>query len=573
MSASGETPIQELRRQLAQGMALAAATSFFVSLLMLALPLFTMQVYDRVMSSRSLETLGMLAIITCGALALYGLLDYLRARVFIVLGDVLSRKLNVPTLQAAIGDTLAGGKRNAAQALRDLGELRSFLGGGAITVPLELLWCPVFLVVLFLMHPVYGAVALGGAALLTVAGLLTDQVTRRQLEEANDAQGRAFADVAGTIRHAEVIEAMGMLPAVAGRWQAAQKRMSALTRRGSTAARAMASASRSLRLMLQVATIATGMTLILETEASPGSIMAAGILVARMLAPFENLIDGWRQWVGAIAALKRVQAVLEEGAARRDTTPLPRPAGKLVVDRLTYVPPGSDRPVLRAVSFTLGAGEVVGIVGPSGAGKSTLARMIVGLWPPTAGGCYLDGHSTFAWERESFGRHVGYLPQSVALLDASVRENIARLRQGDTEAVVRAARMAGVHELVGRLPYGYDTLVGDGAYSLSGGQKQRIALARALYGMPALLVLDEPNANLDGAGEQALVQAVREAKAAGTSVVLIAHRPSIMEVADKLLVLKDGMVEQFGPRPEVLRAVSPQKAATVTRLARPGSNS
>jgi len=569
-----DTPLGRLFRQMTHGMVFAGALSFFISILMLVVPLFTMQVYDRVMSSRSIDTLAMLALVSAGGLILFGVLDFLRAHAFVVLGDIMARRLNVPTLQAAISDSLSGGRRNAAQAMRDLADLRNFLAGSAVTVPMDLLWTPVFLTVLFVLHPMYGAVALGAAVLLVMAGILTDQITRRTLTAANEASGTAFGEVAGTLRHAEVIEAMGMLPAVADRWQVSQNRMSGLMNRGATAARAMGSASRSLRLILQIAILSTGAVLILRNEASPGSMIAASILMGRLLMPFEGLIDGWRQWIFAMAAMKRVRALLDGAAARRDTTPLPRPAGRLTVDRLSYVPVGSDRPVLRGIGFDLEPGEVLGIVGPSGAGKSTLARMIMGLWQPTMGGVYLDGHSTFAWERESFGRWVGYVPQSVAILDGTVRDNIARMRTGDADAVVKAARLAGVHEMIGRLPYGYDTLVGDGAYSLSGGQKQRIALARALYGDPSLLVLDEPNANLDAVGEQALIQAIGAAKAGGATVVLIAHRPSIMQIADKLLVLKDGAVEQFGPRTDVIRTLMPPgTSATVTRLPRTGDAS
>lgn len=563
-----DTPLGRLFRQMLRGMLFAVGLSFFVSVLMLIVPLFTMQVYDRVMSSRSIDTLTMLAIVSAGGLILFGMLDFLRAQVFVVLGDILARRLNVPTLQAAVAESLQGGQATATQAMRDLADLRNFMGGNAMSAVLDLIWTPLFLAVLFLLHPLYGFVALGAAVLLVCAGLLTDLVTRRSVTAANDASSAAFAEVAGTLRHAEVIEAMGMMPAVAGRWQSGQNRMSVLMQRGATASRAMGSASRSLRLILQIAVLSTGAVLILRMEVSPGSMIAASILTGRLLSPFEGLIEGWRQWLLAAAALRRVRGLLDRAGSRRDGTPLPRPEGRLVLDRLSYVPPGTDRPVLRGITFSLEPGEVLGIVGPSGAGKSTLARMIMGLWPPTVGGAYLDGHSTYAWERESFGRWVGYLPQSVALLDGTVRENISRLREGDPQDVVAAARSAGVHEMIGRLPYGYDTVVGDGAYSLSGGQKQRLALARALYGRPSLLVLDEPNASLDAMGEQALIQAVRAAREDGCTVVLIAHRPSIMQVADKLLVLRDGAVEQFGPRTDLIRTLVPAggNGATVTRL-------
>lgn len=559
-----------LLRRLAGGFLFAALISAFSNALMLAVPLYTMQVYDRVMSSRSLDTLWALTLVTVGALALYALLDYLRARAFLVMGALAARRLNVPTLEAAILDGLAGGGRNAGQAMRDLGELRGFMSGSAVAVPMDLVWAPLFLAILFLLHPVYGWVAAGAALLLLAMNLLTDWLTRRPLQEANEASARAFSDIGAAVRHAEAVEAMGMLPALARRWEAANAEQTQLMDASASRVRALASASRSLRLALQVAMIAAGAVLVVRNEASPGSMMAAGMLMGRMLHPFEALVDGWRQWVFALAALGRVRRTLSAATARRASMALPTPSGRLAVDRLSYVPPGADRPILRGVSFHLEPGEVLGVIGPSGAGKSTLARLIVGVFEPTAGGIYLDGHSTFQWERESFGRAVGYVPQAVSLLDGTVRDNIARMAEADPADVVRAARMAGVHDLVGRLPFGYDTPVGDGSYALSGGQKQRIALARALYGSPRLLVLDEPNSSLDQPGEQALLHAISEAKAAGTTVVLIAHRASVVSVVDRLLVLKDGAVEHFGARADVMRHVMPGAGPSVARLVRTG---
>jgi len=555
-------------RKIGQGLLLAGILSLFVNVLMLVVPLYTMQVYDRVMSSRSLETLTMLAIIAVGALALYGVLDFIRARAFLVTGAVIAHRFNVPALEASIVDALGGGTRNAGQTMRDLNDLRAFMTSTAVTAPLELAWAPIFLVILFLLHPVYGWVAIGSAVLLSVMGILTDALTRRPLAEANEASARVFADIAGTVRHAEAIEAMGMLPALARRWQTAQTGSASLIDRGATVSRAMTSASRSLRLMLQVGVIAAGATLVIDNLVSPGSMMAASLITGRLLQPFEQLVDGWRQWIKALEAHRRVRDLLNGDGTQRSTMPLPPPQGDLKVDRVTHVPAGLNRPVLRAVSFSVAAGEVLGIIGPSGAGKSTLARLLVGVWQPTAGGIFLDGTSTFLWERESFGKYVGYVPQSVALLDGTIGENIARMADADPAEIVRAARLAGVHEMIGRLPFGYDTPVGENAFALSGGQRQRIALARALFGRPRLLVLDEPNSNLDHEGEQALLHAVAKARAEGTTVVMIAHRPSIVSAADKLVVLKDGAVEHFGARADVLKLVQGGVPAGVTRLVR-----
>jgi ATP-binding cassette, subfamily C, bacterial len=572
MKGKTSADITRTLRQTRIGLGYAAVLSSFVSLLMLITPLYTLQIYDRVMSSRSMDTLVMLAVVSIGGLVLYAILDFIRARVFSILGTSLARRLNVPTLQAAIVDTLAGGQRNAGQAMRDLNDLRGFLNSSAVTVPMELIWAPLFLLVLFLLHPVYGWIGLGGAALLFTVNGLTDVFTRRPLAAANEASARAFTEIGSTVRHAEAIEAMGMLPALARRWQGSQSDAALQLDRTMSTARGFASATRALRLMLQIATLSAGAYLVIEESLSPGSMMASSILMGRLLQPFEQLIDGWRQWVFALAAFRRVRGLLDDAGDRRGTMAMPEPAGRLVVDRVTYLPPGLDRPILRSVSFALEPGEVLGVIGPSGAGKSTLARLLVGIFEPSAGGVYLDGNSTYLWERESFGRYVGYVPQSVALLDGTVGANIARMTEGRPEEVVRAARLAGVHDMIGRLPFGYDTPVGEASFALSGGQRQRIALARALFGRPRLLVLDEPNASLDHAGEQALLHAINEAKADGTTVVMIAHRPSIVSVADKLLVLKDGVVEQFGPRQEIMKTVQPGGAPAVARLVRTGGS-
>ncbi|EWY39655.1 ABC transporter ATP-binding protein [Skermanella stibiiresistens SB22] len=559
-------------RHLGKGMVFSAVLSCFINLLMLIVPLYTMQVYDRVMTSRSTDTLVMLAIVAVGGLCVYAVLDYIRTKVFLIMSDMIARRLNVPTLQAAVIDTLHGSQRNSTQAIRDLNDLRSFITGGSITVPLEVMWVPMFLVVLFLLHPIYGWLALGAAIFLFLMSVLTDILTRRPLAQANEAAARSFSDIASTVRNAEVIEAMGMLPAVAKRWERSQYHMIDLLNRGNTTSKALSAASRSIRLMLQLAMISTACLLVINREASPGSAMAAGMLIGRVLHPFELLIDGWRQWVFALSALNRVRGLLNGTKGRRESMPLPRPEGRLTIDRLVYIPPGVERPVLKGISFSLEPGETLGIIGPSAAGKSTLARLLVGIWEPTAGGIYLDGHSTFLWERESFGHSVGYLPQNVSLLDGTIRDNISRMTEASPLDVVNAAKMADVHEMIGRLPFGYDTTIGDAAYSLSGGQRQRIGLARALFGNPRLLVLDEPNSNLDSAGEQALLHAIAKAKAAGTTVVLIAHRPSVVAAVDKLLVLKDGMIDQFGARADVLKAIAAppgaRQVATAPNVAR-----
>jgi ATP-binding cassette subfamily C protein len=301
---------------------------------------------------------------------------------------------------------------------------------------------------------------------------------------------------------------------------------------------------------MQMAALCAGVILVIRQDVSPGSMMACSIIMGRLLLPFEQMVDGWRQWVVAATAWKKLQSLLVEEVPPRDRTPTPLPHGPLIVEGLVYAPPGADMPIIKGVSFTLEPGEVLGIAGASAAGKSTLARLITGVLKPTAGGVYLDGHSTYVWERGSFGRAVGYLPQSVSLIEGTIRENIARMEACDPKAVIAAARLAGVHDMIGRLPFGYDTDVAENGHMLSGGQRQRIGLARALYGNPRLLVLDEPNANLDAEGEAALLRAIAHAKSEGAIVVIIAHRASVMQAADRLIVIENGRIAQDGARGE-----------------------
>lgn len=553
-----------------RGMAFAAIVSCFINALQLLMPIYTLQVYDRVLNSRSFETLAMLTVLTLVGFGVMAALDYVRARVMMVLGAATSQRLNGVLLKAAVEESLRSRHGAAAQAVRDLNDLRGFLAGSAVLVPLDMAWTPIFLLVMFMMHPIYGFVAMGAAALLTIMAIAVEFFTRRPLAAANDALNTSFTHVGAAVRNAEVIEAMGMLRSVLGSWQNAQGRALASLDVATARSRAFTAATRSVRMALQVGMIATGVMLVLSGEASPGSMIAASILMGRALQPFEQLIDGWRQWAVAIHAFRRVRKLLLETEPLRQDMVLPAPKGLLVAEKVAFLPPGSDRPILRNVGFTVEPGEVLGIIGPSASGKSTLARLIMGVWDCTAGGIYLDGNSVFLWERDGFGRHVGYLPQNVALLDGTIRDNIARMGDGDPAAVVAAARMAGIHDMIGRLPRGYETVVGEGGYALSGGQRQRIGLARALYGNPRLVVLDEPNANLDGEGEAALVEAIAAAKEQGSTVVLIAHRPAVMSVVDKVLVLKEGVVERFGSAAEVLKAYTP--VAVVGERRRLGGN-
>jgi ATP-binding cassette, subfamily C, bacterial len=549
--------IHQGRKAFASGLAYAGVLSAFINGLQLTVPLFMLQVHDRVVNSQSTDTLTMLIIIAVIALVLYCILDYVRAFTYQVMASKLVRKLNLPVLQAAISASVLKGVSSSGQTLRDLNDIRSFITGNAISMPLEALWSPIFLAVLFALHWMYGLVAVLSATIIVCLSLLSDFLTRRATKRANESTIQNLGQISGSLRHAEAIEAMGMLPALARRWRRAQFQTQDLTDVANLRGRALASTSRTCRYIMQIAVLSVGAVLVIKQEVSPGSMAAASIIMGRMLLPFDSMIDGWRQWVLALTAWKKVCDLLENQAPQRETQPTPRTQGDLVVDRLVYALPGSDVPILKGLSFSLSPGEVLGIAGPSAAGKSTLARLLIGVSKPTIGGVFLDGNNVYLWERGSFGDMVGYLPQNISLLDGTIRENIARMRDADPRLVLEAARLADIHDMIGRMPLGYDTRIGDGTYTLSGGQRQRIGLARAIYGNPRLIVLDEPNANLDTDGERALIRAIDRMKADGAIVILIAHRPSIMQTADKLMVLQEGKIVQFGARQAIAGTIIP----------------
>lgn len=549
--------IRDLQRSFAGGLAYAGFLSLCVNVLLLTVPLFMLQVQDRVIVSRSFDTLTMLLVIAVGALVLYGAIEFIRSLTFQTMASIFARRLNLPALQAAVSAALESGSGQATQAIRDLNDIRTFIASSAIATPLEAAWSPIFLAVLFAFHPVYGLVGVVSLLILLILGVLADVLTRRVLKEANEEGVASINEVGASLRHAETIEAMGMLPALAARWRTGQIAMLEHLDLGMARGKFIAALTRSSRMTMQLAIYATGAVLIIRNEVSIGTLMAASILLGRLLAPFDSMITDWRQWVTAAQAWKRVRELLQSRASQRQSVPTPATQGDLVVDRVIYAPQGAEQTIIKGVSFSLEPGEVLGVVGPSGAGKSTLARLLVGVLKPNAGGVYLDGHNAYLWERGSFGAMVGYLPQSVSLLNGTIGENIARMRKPDPHAILEAARIAGVHELIGRMPLGYDTNVADGDFKLSGGQRQRIGLARALYGSPRLIVLDEPNANLDAEGEQSLIRAINAARDSGAIVVLIAHRPSVMQVVDKILVLREGRVAQFGPRSAIAGMITP----------------
>ena len=535
--------------------------SLFVNLLLLTTAIYLMQVFDRVLGSGSLATLVYLTIIAAGALVVLAILEVLRSRALNRVSTWLEQRLAPILLDRTVEDTVAR-REEAGTSLSDLVVLRSFVGGAGVLTLCDLPWVPVFLFVIYTLHPMLGHVALAGALVLGCLALANDFATKAHLKEAGQASRRA-ARVANTaVRNAEVVDALGLSDGLIRRWAKdggeAVRLQSLASDRNST----IVGISKFVRLFLQIAIIAVGAALVLEQQLTGGAIIAASIIMGRALAPVEQAIGTWKHFVQAREARHRLNAVLDRPALRPEQMQLPAPRGYLSVERIIYGFDLDRPPVLKGVSFAIEPGQAIGIVGPSAAGKSTLARLLVGLDKPTGGIVRLDGGDIFAWPRHALGQHIGYLPQDVELFAGTVSENIARLGEVDPERVVDAARLADCHKMILQLANGYDTELGDGGVRLSGGQRQRIGLARALYGNPKLVILDEPNANLDGEGEIALSHAIKKIKARQASVIVIGHRPSTLASVDKVLLLVDGRVERFGARQDVLEALGRPKLTT-----------
>jgi len=529
----------------------AAMFSFAINLLYLAGPLYMLQVYDRVISSASEVTLVMLTIALLLAFMALAGLDAVRARVLTRASIRLDQRIATRVMTAIINRSASfGGARS--QLLRDFDTFRQFITGMGIHAIFDLPWAPLYIAVIFALHPALGAFALGCSILLILMAFLNEWIVKPPLMESNEAASRNYSFTEMSLRNTEVVRAMGMTEGLLNRWGRDRNRMLERQVTASDRAATMQSVIRFLRLSMQSLILGLGAYLVIERLATVGAMFAASILLGRALQPVEQIVGSWRNLVSARGAFLRVRELLMANPQRETGLSLPRPHGRLLVEALTFVPPLSNKPILRGVAFGIEPGEVLGIIGPSGAGKSTLARHIVGVLTPSAGAVRLDGSDVSVWARTSLGQHLGYLPQDIELFADSIAANISRFQEGEDREAILAAQMAGVHDMIVRLPNGYDTQVGEGGAILSGGYRQRIALARAVYGNPSLVVLDEPSSNLDADGDAALTDCIMQLKQRGTTVVIISHRPSTIGVVDKILLLKDGVAEMFGPRAEVM---------------------
>lgn len=550
---------QELKQTLRACVPTLIAAMVFsggVNLLFLAPSLYMMQVFDRVLSSGSETTLLMLTLIVALALATMALLDEARTRALGRISLRIDRRV-ADRLYGALVERSAVLKSNMrSQAIRDLDTFRQVIAGPAFHALFDVPWMFLYIGIVFMLHPFMGFVAIAGAVWLVLISIASELSCRNPLKEANEQAVKVYGQTDAQLRNAEVVQAMGMLPSMLRRWVTERNHLLALQVLASDRNSGYQALTKFSRMFFQSLMMAAGAYLVLEREMTGGAMFAATLMMGRALAPVEQLVGAWKMILGAKQSFDRVDNILAVTPPRDVAMQLPTPKGHLEIERLVYVPPGTDSMVLKGISFALQPGESLGIIGPSASGKSTLARLLVGVWLPRSGTVRLDGANVFTWDRGDFGRHVGYMPQDVELFAGTVKDNIARFTDPDPEKVVEAARKAGVHDMILHLKNGYETEIGEGGAVLSGGQRQRIGLARAIYGNPRLLVLDEPNASLDGQGEEDLLKMLLQVKKDGTTVIVIAHRPHILNHMDKMMLLRDGQIELFGPRQEVVARLS-----------------
>lgn len=530
----------------------AGLFSLAINLLLLVPSLYMLQLFDRVLTSRSSETLLLLSLAAGGALVVMAALDLVRARLLTVAGLALDKLIATKVLHVILDDSARFGGTNHGHGLRDVGTLRTFLTGPGVFALFDAPWLPIYILLIFLFHPILGFTALLGATLMIGLALLNERLTRRVQDDYQRCSHTVASYLGQGIRNAELISSLGMTAHVTRRWQTLNEEALAHQRNAVRIGSGIGATTKFVRQGIQIVMLGAGAYLVIETNVTPGVMMAATIILGRALQPVELLIVGWKSLVDAYRAYARLDSLLNAQNQQTASIDLPRPRGSLSVERVVFAARPTGKVIIKGVTFDLGVGESLGLTGPSASGKSTLARLIIGIWKPVSGTVRLDSADVSSWSRESLGTHLGYLPQDVELFAGTVAENIARLGEVDSIAVIAAANRAHVHEMILRLPQGYDTQVGEAGMLLSAGQRQRIALARALYGHPSLVVLDEPNANLDSEGEVALLKTLATLKNDGITLLLITHQATLLAGMDKVLILNEGAIEAYGPRKEVV---------------------
>ena len=555
------TSLSEVMGALRRQFPLLILLSCLLNLLLLVASIYMLQVYDRVLSSGSLDTLLWLTLIAIFAVVIYGVLEQARRVVLSRAAGWLDGELNVPMLRRAMEVRLTGKEGRAGT--RDVADLRSFYAGDAVLAFLDMPWSVIFLAFIWALHPALGMVATAGAVVLLGLALANDALTRNRQKRVAAVTKTHQENAMRYVDAGETIAPLGMAEAVFERWRRRQAEVVTEQQLLADRTTTIVSISRSLRLILQIAILAVGAYFVLLGEMTAGAMIAGSIVMGRALAPIERATNAWRSFVAARSAYGNLKELFA-GTSRdeRDLVSLPRPKGGFVFENVFYHPPGSQEPVLNAISFAINPGENCAVVGPSGAGKSTLCRLAVGAWKPTKGHVRLDAADVLDWDPEVLGPHIGYLPQQVELLPGTVAQNIARFREVDSNALIRAAQVAGVHEMILSLPDGYEAEIALHSQRISLGQRQRLGLARALYGDPAFVVLDEPNANMDEAGDRALIEVLTTLKQLRTTVLIVTHRASVLKCADKVLALHSGAVAAFGPPAQMVRQVQPAGSST-----------
>lgn len=546
------------------GFVAAIIFSFFSNLLAFVGPLYMLQIYDRVLNSKNITTLIALTAIAVFLLVVSAVLEKLRMTIHHRLGLLFDAQVRAPLFDAAMRGKLLNPLGSRGQALRDLDTIRDFLGGSGPLSFCDVPWIPIFIAGCFLLHVWFGLIAIAGAALIFAFAIANEYVTRAQLAQASRSAVVASGFASATLRNAEVLQAMGMLPALRSRWMTRQSEVLKFQTIASERSGFFVSAAKFVRAVLQIAILGAGGYLAMEQEVSAAAMIAASIIMGRALAPVELSVSNWSRFLGARTAYARIADLMKFVPETATRMRLPDPKGRIAVDDVYASPPDGKYIVLQGISFTLQPGELLGVIGQSGSGKSTLARVLIGVWPMMRGEVRIDGADLSHWNPEQLGPRVGYLPQDVELFPGTIAENISRFGVLNENGIVEAAMLAGVHDMVQALPEGYNTQIGEGGSALSGGQRQRIGLARALYGRPALIVLDEPNASLDAEGEAALIEAVAKLRKQRRTVVLITHKTSILSRADKILVLNAGRIQAFGDRDDIM---GPTQVASTAKVA------
>ena len=535
--------------------------SMVANVLMLSPTLYMLQVYDRVLMSRSELTLLAMSIITLFFFAVMAFSEWMRSRVLVRAGVRLDAALGTRVFNASFESSLSQSSTGPTRSFGDLIQIRQFLTGNGIFAFFDAPWAPIYIAVLFFLHPMLGWLSIFFALVQLALAWFGHRHAVAPAEAASQASAESSAYLQSKLRNAEVLESMGMVHNLRSHWQGRHENTLALQSKSQSITHRITAWSKFIRYSQQSLALGAGALLVIDGQLSPGGMIASNVLMTRALAPIDMMVSTWRAFIGARSAFERLESLLRDFPPRDPALSRVAPEGALTLRGVVASAPGRSAPILKGVSTAVQAGTVTVVLGPSGSGKSTLARCMVGIWPDVSGEVLLDGLPISSWDRTELGPYLGYLPQDIELFEGSIAENIARFGEVVSEKVIAAARSAGLLEMILRFPKGYDTSIGEAGGLLSGGQRQRIGLARAIYGDPVLVVLDEPNANLDDVGEQALVRAVHGLKAAGKTVFLITHRPGILAVADRLLILRDGVVQADGPRDDVLAALRAAQAA------------